>query len=126
MQGRGSAVGPDLTNIHKQTGVDQAWLLKHIVNPNAEMAPYYRPQQLLTGDGDVLTGVIVGKEGQKQQYVASDGTTFSVDKDDVEERREMQTSIMPTGLLDAMSVDEIRHLIAYLLGDNEMTPKKVQ
>ncbi|MEL6106828.1 MAG: PVC-type heme-binding CxxCH protein [Planctomycetota bacterium] len=119
MHGRGSAVGPDLTNIHKQTGVNQAWLLKHIVNPNAEMAPYYRPQQLLTVDGLVLTGLVVGKEGKKQQYVASDGTTFSVDKDDIEERREMQTSIMPSGLLDAMSVDEIRHLIAYLLSDNE-------
>ena len=119
MQGRGSAVGPDLTNIHKQTGVNQAWLLKHIVNPNAEMAPYYRPQQLLTVDGVVLTGLIVGKEGQKQQYVASDGTTFSVDKEDVEERRELQTSIMPNGLVDAMTVVEIRHLIAYLLNDNE-------
>ncbi len=119
MQGRGSAVGPDLTNIHKQTGVDQAWLLKHIVNPNAEMAPYYRPQQLLTIDGEVLTGLVVGKEGQKQQYVAADGSMFSVDKDDVELRREMQTSIMPSGLLDTMSVEEIRHLIAYLLQPNE-------
>ncbi|WP_197441464.1 hypothetical protein [Thalassoglobus neptunius] len=26
---------------------------------------------------------------------------------------------MPSGLLDALSVDEIRHLIAYLLNDNE-------
>ncbi|MEM9646458.1 MAG: hypothetical protein AAF989_15810, partial [Planctomycetota bacterium] len=119
MQGRGSAVGPDLTNIHQQTGVNQAWLLKHIVNPNAEMAPYYRPQQLLTVDGVVLTGLVIGVEGKKQRYVAADGSTFSVDKDDVDERREMQTSIMPSGLLDAMSVDEIRHLIAYLLGNNE-------
>ena len=37
----------------------------------------------------------------------------------MEERREVTTSIMPSGLLDAMSVDEIRHLIAYLLSDNE-------
>ena len=93
--------------------------MKHIVNPNAEMAPYYRPQQLLTVDGEVLTGLIIGKEGKKQAYVAADGRVFYVDKEDVEERREMQTSIMPSGLLDAMSVDEIRHLIAYLLGDNE-------
>ncbi|MEM9368748.1 MAG: PVC-type heme-binding CxxCH protein [Planctomycetota bacterium] len=123
MQGRGSAVGPDLTNIHKQADVNQEWLLTHIVNPNAEMAPYYRPQQLLTIDGEVLTGLIVGKEGKKQAYVAADGSTFLVDKEDVEERREMSTSIMPTGLLDEMTVDEIRHLIAYLL---ESEPKPVQ
>lgn len=119
MHGRGSSVGPDLTNIRNQEDATQEWLLKHIINPNAEMAPYYRPQQLLTVDGEVLTGLIIGKEGQKQAYVAADGKVFYVDKEDVEERREMQTSIMPTGLLDAMSVDEIRHLIAYLLHANE-------
>ncbi|MEO1617614.1 MAG: PVC-type heme-binding CxxCH protein [Planctomycetota bacterium] len=119
MHGRGSSVGPDLTNIRNQEGATQDWLLKHIVNPSAEMAPYYRPQQLLTVDGDVLTGLIVGKEGKKQAYVAADGKVFYVDKEDVEERREMQSSIMPTGLLDAMSVDEVRHLIAYLMSDDE-------
>ena len=120
MHGRGSSVGPDLTNIRNQEDATQDWLLEHIVNPNAEMAPYYRPQQLLTVDGQVLTGLIVGKEGKKQAYVAADGKVFYVDKEDVEERREVTTSIMPSGLLDAMSSNEIRHLIAYLLGgDNE-------
>ena len=119
MHGRGSSVGPELTGIHNQTDITEDWLLTHIVNPNAEMAPYYRPQQLLTVDGKVLTGLIVGKEGQQQQYVAADGSTFSVDKRDVEERFEMKTSIMPTGLLNTLSVDEIRHLIAYLLSGDE-------
>lgn len=119
MHGRGSSVGPDLTSIRNQTNVSSAWLLKHIVNPNAEMAPYYRPQVLITNDGEVLTGLVVGQEGQQQVYVAADGSTFSVDKEDVEERRELQTSIMPSGLLDEMTVDEIQHLIAYLLVGKE-------
>ena len=125
IHGRGSSVGPDLTNIHNQTDVTRNWLLKHIVNPNAEMAPYYRPQQLLTVNGKMLVGLIVGTEGKKQGYVATDGTVFYVDKDDVEERREMQTSIMPNGLLDTMSVDEIRHLIAYLLSDKQQHSRNV-
>lgn len=119
INGRGSSVGPDLTNIHKQTDATQQWLLKHIVNPNAEMAPYYRPQQLTTLDGKVLTGLIIGKEGKKQAYVATDGKVFYVDKEDVEERRELTTSIMPSGLLDNMSAIEIRDLIAFLLSNGE-------
>ena len=119
IHGRGSSVGPDLTGIHKQTDVTQEWLLKHIVNPNAEMAPYYRPQKLLTVDGDLLIGLVVGQEGQKQAYVANDGSVFYVDKDDVEERREMSISIMPEGLCDPMSANEIRHLIAFLLSDKK-------
>ena len=121
IQGRGSSVGPDLTSIHNQTGVTQNWLLEHIVNPNAEMAPYYRPQQLLTVDGKMLVGLVIGQEGQKQAYVSSDGSVFFVDKNDVEERRETSISIMPEGLCDAMSANEIRHLIAFLLSDKEPT-----
>lgn len=117
IHGRGSSVGPDLTSIRNQTGVTQNWLLKHIVNPNSEMAPYYRPQKLLTVDGDLLVGLVVGQEGQKQAYVGSDGNVFYVDKDDVEERREMSISIMPEGLCDTLSANEIRHLIAFLLSD---------
>ena len=115
MNGRGQQVGPDLTTIRNQSGITRDWLLEHIVNPNAEMAPYYRPQQLLTFDGEILTGLVIGIEGKLQAYVGTDGTIFRVDKDDIEERRELTTSIMPSGLLNSMSASEIRDLIAYLL-----------
>jgi putative membrane-bound dehydrogenase-like protein len=115
MHGRGRQVGPDLTTIRNQSGITQSWLLKHIVNPNAQMAPFYRPQQLLTVDGKVLTGLVLGKEGKSQAYVGSDGALFYVDKDDIEARRELATSIMPDGLLDRMDATEIRDLIAFLL-----------
>lgn len=114
MNGRGNSIGPDLTTIRNQSNITKDWLLKHIVNPNAEMAPYYRPQQLVTLDGKVLTGLVIGKEGQKQAYVGTDGVVFFVDKADVEERRELTTSIMPNGLLDGMTATEIRDLLAYV------------
>ena len=115
MHGRGKSIGPDLTTIRNQSGITSDWLLEHIANPNAEMAPYYRPQLLMTFDGDVYTGLVIGKEGQKQAYVGSDGAIFFVDKNDVEVRRELTTSIMPTGLLDKLSANEIRDLLAYLM-----------
>ncbi|PHR90591.1 MAG: cytochrome C [Blastopirellula sp.] len=119
MNGRGNHVGPDLTTIRNQTGITQNWLLGHIVNPNAEMAPYYRPQLLVTFDGKVLTGLIAGREGKAQAYIGADGVLFYVNKDDVEERRELTTSIMPSGLLDKMDANEIRDLIAYLLQEGK-------
>ncbi|ELP29588.1 membrane-bound dehydrogenase domain protein [Rhodopirellula baltica SWK14] len=115
VNGRGNEVGPDLTTIHKQSGITQTWLLKHIVHPSAEMAPYYRPQQLLTFDGQVLTGLIIAREGQREGYIGSDGKVFYVDKNDVEGRQELTNSIMPTGLLDPLTATEIRDLLAYLL-----------
>jgi hypothetical protein len=79
------------------------------------MAPYYRPQQLLTFDGQVLTGLIIAREGQREGYIGSDGKVFYVDKNDVEGRQELTNSIMPTGLLDPLTATEIRDLLAYLL-----------
>ncbi|MEM6472316.1 MAG: hypothetical protein AAF802_22330 [Planctomycetota bacterium] len=38
-----------------------------------------------------------------------------VDKEEIEERRELQSSIMPNGLLGPFTVHEIRSLFAYLL-----------
>ncbi|MCG6158194.1 PVC-type heme-binding CxxCH protein [Rubinisphaera margarita] len=119
MNGRGHDIGPDLSTIRNQTGVSSDWLLKHIVNPSAEMAPYYRPQQLITVDGKVRIGLIVGREGQKQAYVGPDGQIFLLDKNDIEERRELTTSVMPNGLLDRLSPEEIRDLLAYLLEGDE-------
>jgi len=115
MHGRGHDIGPDLSTIRNQTGVSSDWLLKHIVDPSAEIAPYYRPQQLVTVDGKVRVGLIVGREGQKQAYVGPDGQIFLLDKNDIEERRELTTSVMPNGLLDRLSPEEIRDLLAYLL-----------
>lgn len=119
MNGRGNQIGPDLTTIRNQSGITGNWLLKHIVNPNAEMAPYYRPQMIVTVDGKAQIGLIVGREGKKQAYVGTDGIVFYVEKDDVEERLELATSIMPSGLLDKLTANEIRDLIAYLLSQSE-------
>ena len=119
MDGRGNAVGPDLTTIQNQTGISRDWLLKHIVNPNAEIAPYYRPQQILTRAGKILTGLVVGQEGKKQAYVQTNGETFLISKADIEERKELATSIMPLGLLDKMTIHEIQDLMSYLLQDRD-------
>lgn len=119
MNGRGNDIGPDLTAIHRQSKIDRKRLLQHIVNPNADLAPYYRPQLIITTDGKVHTGFIVGREGGSQGYVGTDGKVFYIRKSDVEERRELTTSIMPAGLLDKMSIDEIRDLTAYLLKGGE-------
>ena len=124
MHGRGSQIGPDLTTIRHQTGITRDWLLKHIVNPNAEIAPSYRPQQLLTNDGKVLTGLIVGQEGRKQTYVQTNGEPFSISKTDIESRKELATSIMPVGLLDKLTANEIQNLMSYLLEDKSLVGER--
>ncbi|MDE0768177.1 MAG: c-type cytochrome [Opitutaceae bacterium] len=115
MNGRGTEVGPDLSSIRDQGGIDQSWLLEHIINPNAEVAPYFRPQAITTRDGKSYMGLILGVEGQAQSYVGPDGKKFSIFKKDVKTRDEIPISLMPPGLLYTMTAREIRDLLAYLL-----------
>lgn len=119
MNGRGVEVGPDLTTISKQADTGQAWLLEHILNPNAEVAPYFRPQSITNRDGKTQVGFILGQEGRAQAYVGPDGKKFSILKEDVLKREELPISLMPPGLLDSLSASEIRNLIAYLMDGKE-------
>ncbi|MFT5241606.1 MAG: putative membrane-bound dehydrogenase-like protein [Candidatus Promineifilaceae bacterium] len=119
MNGRGLAVGPDLTAIRKQSGMSRQWLLKHVLDPNAAVAPYYRPQIITTRNGNVQMGFILGVEGGTQGYVGSDGKVFYVKKHDITQREELPVSLMPPGLLNAMSASEIRDLLAFLLKGRE-------
>ena len=94
-------------------------LLKHILEPNAAVAPYYRPQVITTRDGNVQTGFILGVEGGTQGYVGVDGKVFYVKKHDITQREEVPVSLMPPGLLYSMSASEIRDLLAFLLKGRE-------
>lgn len=115
MNGRGLEVGPDLTTISQQAGGGREWLLAHILDPNAEVAPYFRPQMITTKDSQTRMGFILGKEGKAQGYIGPDGKTFSILKADVTERQELPISLMPPGLLMPMTAEEIRDLMAYIL-----------
>jgi hypothetical protein len=117
--GRGLEVGPDLTSLHKQDGIDRTWLLTHILDPNAEVAPYFRPQHITTKDGGSYLGFILGKEGAAQAYVGTDGKKFKIRKVDVVRREEIPVSLMPPALIHNMSASEIRDLLAYLLNGGE-------
>jgi putative membrane-bound dehydrogenase-like protein len=121
MDGRGREVGPDLTTIHQQGDPKsmRKWLLEHIMNPNAEVAPYFRPQTITTKDGQSFMGLIVGREGSKQGYITPTGQKIFVAKKDIIQRQEIEMSIMPPGLLYTMTLAEIRDLLAYLLKGEE-------
>ncbi len=79
------------------------------------MAPMYVPWTIVSNDGQVRTGLLVreGLEGE-QFYVAADAKEFMLLPADIDERRESKESIMPNGLLDSSSDNEIRDLWAYL------------
>ena len=119
IDGRGTMVGPDLSAISRRVtaegerGVD--WLLETILQPSKHMAPQYTPWQIVTNDGKQLVGLPRRKGGNAEAYLGLDGKEFTVKKPDIEFHREMPKSIMPEGLLQNLTKQELRDLFAFLL-----------
>lgn len=69
-------------------------------------------------DGRVLNGLSLGltDEAQKERFVGPDGRETAVAVDAIESRLPLTTSIMPQGLEQDLTDDNLRDLLA-LLGE---------
>lgn len=114
-QGRGSKTGPDLTTIAGQ--MTSRRLIESILLPSKEVGPLYVPWKILTVDGTVLTGLKIDASGvgNKLKFQSSDGKTFELGLQDIDTQEPMSESIMPNGLEEQLSIEELRDLIAFLL-----------
>lgn len=112
--GRGATTGPDLTTFAMTTTTQR--LLESILLPNKEVGPLYVPYRILTVNGNVLTGLKLDGSGagKAMTFQGADGDKFSVDMEDIEQMEPTDQSIMPSGLQESMSVEELRDLIAFL------------
>lgn len=118
VDGRGGAVGPDLTHISRRlvtTRKDpRRWLLETILEPSRDMSPEYTPWMILMKDGRTLVGLPRTKGHGMATYFGVDGKQFSVRQEEMEFQREVAESIMPGDLLQMLTPGEVRDLFAYL------------
>ncbi len=107
----GGFIGPDLTAYQRD---DAANLLLHIVNPSAEIREGFETHLVVTADGRALTGFLVDQDNRVVVLRGADGQDLSVPRAQIEEMRVIPQSLMPEGLLDRMSDQDVRDLFAYL------------
>ncbi|QEF96174.1 hypothetical protein Mal15_02010 [Stieleria maiorica] len=112
--GRGAQTGPDLSTL--SGNMTRQRVLDSILHPSKEVGPLYVPWQVLTTDGNVLTGLKLDRAGagNSMRFQGADGEIFEVPLADVEQQEPVDQSIMPTGLESTMGIDELRDLIAFL------------
>ncbi len=115
--GNGGKIGPDITGSNR---ADLNYLLDTIVDPNALVGKDYQMSVILTVDGRVINGLIQ-KETDSALTVRTVNDTVVIAKADVESRELSPSSLMPEALLDTLSVEQRRDLIAYL-----QSPTQVQ
>ncbi len=108
--GEGGKIGPDITGAQR-SNLD--YMLENIVDPNSAVAKDYQMEILQTADGRVITGLI---ESENPDTLVVQTTTERIvlRSEDIEKRKQSNVSIMPLGLLEPLSEDDIRDLIGYL------------
>lgn len=115
-QGEGGRAGPDLTTAARRYSTRD--LLENILEPSRVINEQYALQQYVMSDGKTFTGRTVNMAGDTVM-VATDpndpgGSEVRFDIHDLESSAPSKVSFMPEGLLDTLTLDEIRDLLAYL------------
>ena len=110
--GRGADIGPDLTGVGKR--ISRRRLLQAILTPSQEVGPRYVPWNVLTQEGESLVGMSLGVRGEIETFVAADGRQFTLSQDVIESRKLLTVSIMPEGIHNLLSVEQLRDLVALL------------
>jgi putative heme-binding domain-containing protein len=119
IEGRGNAVGPDLSRISRRVQLEadegRRWLLQTVLQPSQEMAPQYTPWMIVTTDGKTHVGLPRRKGGSAEAYLGEDGQEFTLKKSQIEFHREMTKSLMPEGLLNLLTLQELNDLLAFVM-----------
>jgi putative heme-binding domain-containing protein len=109
--GQGMAVGPDLKAFYNKSASDFATA---ILDPNAAVEPRYAGYVVATKDGRLLTVVIANETATSLEVVAAGGLRETIVRRDIKEIRATGISLMPDGLEQAMTPQDVADLIAFL------------
>jgi putative heme-binding domain-containing protein len=111
VEGRGHDIGPDLSDVSRS---GRRHILESILQPSNLVPPYYQAWNITTTDGKSRMGMLVATVLDVYTYVDAKGELFKVHTPDVIETRAVPVSIMPDGLVNVLTDQEVRDLLAYL------------
>jgi putative membrane-bound dehydrogenase-like protein len=112
----GGRVGPDLTRIGAIRSAHD--LLESILWPSSTFAQGYEPYAVATANGQVFIGLIACQDADVLVLRSSSGAETRLRRDEVEELRRSETSLMPEGLARALTREELHDLLAFLRSQN--------
>lgn len=107
----GYAVGPDLTGLRNQPADA---LLLHLLVPNREIYPNYVLYQAETTDGQTHAGILAEESASAVTLVLPLGKRETISRAKLKSLRASPVSLMPDGLEQTMTRQELANLLAFL------------
>jgi len=125
MNGVGQEIGQDLTKPDPKVEkpVD---ILRHILEPSLKIDEKYQTWVFDLTSGKKVTGMILEQKGDTYKVIENPllkAEPITIDESEIDQKSKSATSIMPKGLLDKLTKEEILDLIAYIAAKgNEKHP----
>jgi putative heme-binding domain-containing protein len=115
----GGNIGPEITGAQR-TNLD--YLLENLLDPSAAVSKDYQMEVIETTAGRIITGLVVAETGSAIT-VQTANEKIIVPRDEIEDRAESPLSMMPDGMLQQLTYDQVRDLLAYLSGPDQVPPR---
>jgi putative heme-binding domain-containing protein len=114
-QGQGGIQGPDLTAVSGRFSPRE--MLTAIIEPNKEISDQYQATQFITEDDQIVVGRVANLNGSTLMITTNmlDPQNFTnLDRKSITEMKPSPNSMMPSGLLNTLSKEEVFELLAYM------------
>jgi putative membrane-bound dehydrogenase-like protein len=115
--GEGNTIGPDLTGADRK---NTEGMLFNIVNPSAYIRPEYVGYDATTKDDESLAGLMVESSPAAVTILDRSNQRHVLARDQIKELNPSKVSLMPEGLLEALTPGQVMDLFAYLQGDGQV------
>jgi len=109
---QGVDFGPGLSEIGDKLGKDA--LFQSILDPNGGISFGFEGWEWVMKSGEEWTGIIIGETEQSVTMKNQSGLLLTLEKKAIESRSQMKSSLMPSGLQQAMTVQDLVDLVGYL------------
>ena len=119
LAGQGGRVGPELDGIGHR-GVER--LCEDVLDPNRNVDRVFRYSVVTLKNGSAVTGLFRREEGALVVFVDAAGKELTVEKSEIAQRTEADTSLMPEVFADLLPPADFHNLLAFLLAQS--TPAK--
>ncbi|MDA1067283.1 MAG: c-type cytochrome [Verrucomicrobia bacterium] len=117
MFGDGVDIGPNLTGSNR---ADLDYVLENVLAPNAIVSKDYLVNIFNLKDGRVISGMIQKESPEAIAVAMPGGTTMEFSPSQVMDRTQLNQSLMPAGLFNALTIEQVSDLIAYLASPEQV------
>ncbi|HEY2930833.1 MAG TPA: PVC-type heme-binding CxxCH protein [Acidobacteriota bacterium] len=107
----GYELGPDLASLSNRNKLD---LMTQILDPNASIAPGYEEYLIETKDRASISGVVVKESSTSITLRRAGGEEQTILRTNIADSRPSTVSAMPEKVEDAISIDQMADMLAFL------------